>query len=126
MSKVLSVSRIIISTLIIILSLAFIFIEARLIIAGDYSIYDNAFNGFIRYFFRLILSILSFVVALFELINIKKKDEKIKEYLKYGSVSLVVMSLTIIFFSTNYVGIVLLSLSSLLLLNKVLLIKIYG
>ena len=79
MSKVLSVSRIIISTLIIILSLAFIFIEARLIIAGDYSIYDNAFNGFIRYFFRLILSILSFIVALFELINIKKKDEKIKE-----------------------------------------------
>ena len=126
MSKVLSISRIIISTLIIILSIVFIFIEARLILAGDYLIYDNALNGFIRYLFRLILSILSFIVALFEIINIKKKDEKIKEYLMYGSVSLVVMSLTIIFFSTNYVGIVLLSLSSLLLLNKVLLIKIYG
>ena len=126
MSKVLSISRIIISTLIIILSLVFIFIEARLIIAGDFLIYDNAFNGFIRYFFRLILSILSFIVALFEIINIKKKDEKIKEYLMYGSISLVVMSIVIILFSTNYVCIVLLSLSSLLLLNKVLLIKIYG
>ena len=124
MSKVLSVSRIIISTLIIILSLAFIFIEARLIIAGDFLIYDNAFNGFIRYFFRLILSILSLLVALYEIINIKKKDEKIKEYLMYGSVSLVIMSIVCIFFTTNYVGVILLGLSSLLLLNKFLLIKV--
>ena len=124
MSKVLSVSRIIISILIIILSLVFVFIEARLILAGDYLVYDNAFNGFIRYLFRLALSILSFTIGLFEIINIKKKNERIKEYLMYGSVSLVVMSLTIIFFSTNYVGVILLSLSSLLLLNKYLLIKI--
>lgn len=124
MSKVLSISRIFISTLIIILSLAFIFIEARLIIAGDFLIYDNAFNGFIRYFFRLILSILSLLVALYEIINIKKKDEKIKEYLMYGSVSLVIMSIVCIFFTTNYVGVILLGLSSLLLLNKFLLIKV--
>ena len=101
MSKVLSISRIFISTLIIILSLAFIFIEAR-----------------------LILSILSILVALYEIINIKKKDEKIKEYLMYGSVSLVIMSIVCIFFTTNYVGIILLGLSSLLLLNKFLLIKV--
>lgn len=124
MSKVLSISRIFISTLIIILSLAFIFIEARLILAGDFLIYDNAFNGFIRYFFRLILSILSLLVALYEIINIKKKDEKIKEYLMYGSVSLVIMSIVFIFFTTNYVGVILLGLSSLLLLNKFLLIKV--
>lgn len=124
MSKVLSISRIFISTLIIILSLAFIFIEARLILAGDFLIYDNAFNGFIRYFFRLILSILSLLVALYEIINIKKKDEKIKEYLMYGSVSLVIMSIVCIFFITNYVGVILLGLSSLLLLNKFLLIKV--
>ena len=124
MSKVLSISRIFISTLIIILSLAFIFIEARLILAGDFLIYDNAFNGFIRYFFRLILSVLSLLVALYEIINIKKKDEKIKEYLMYGSVSLVIMSIVFIFFTTNYVGVILLGLSSLLLLNKFLLIKV--
>ena len=124
MSKMLSISRIFISTLIIILSLAFIFIEARLILAGDFLIYDNAFNGFIRYFFRLILSILSLLVALYEIINIKKKDEKIKEYLMYGSVSLVIMSIVFIFFTTNYVGVILLGLSSLLLLNKFLLIKV--
>ena len=108
MSKVLSISRIFISTLIIILSLAFIFIEA----------------SFIRYFFRLILSVLSLLVALYEIINIKKKDEKIKEYLMYGSVSLVIMSIVCIFFTTNYVGVILLGLSSLLLLNKFLLIKV--
>jgi hypothetical protein len=124
MSKVLSISRIFISTLIIILSLAFIFIEARLILAGDFLIYDNAFNGFIRYFFRLILSILSLLVALYEIINIKKKDEKIKEYLMYGSVAVVIMSIVCIFFTPNYVGVILLSLSSLLLLNKFLLIKV--
>ena len=124
MSKVLSISRIFISTLIIIFSLAFIFIEARLILAGDFLIYDNAFNGFIRYFFRLILSVLSLLVALYEIINIKKKDEKIKEYLMYGSVSLVIMSIVFIFFTTNYVGVILLGLSSLLLLNKFLLIKV--
>ena len=124
MSKVLSISRIFISTLIIILSLAFIFIEARLILAGDFLIYDNVFNGFIRYFFRLILSILSLLVALYEIINIKKKDEKIKEYLMYGSVALVIMSIVCIFFTTNYVGVILLGLSSLFLLNKFLLIKV--
>ena len=124
MSKMLSISRIFISTLIIILSLAFIFIEARLILAGDFLIYDNAFNGFIRYFFRLILSVLSLLVALYEIINIKKKDEKIKEYLMNGSVALVIMSIVCIFFTTNYVGVILLGLSSLLLLNKFLLIKV--
>ena len=124
MRKFLSVSKVIVSCLIMILSLAFIFIEARLILSGDFNIYDYAFNGFIRYLFRLLLAILFFVVSLFEIINIKRKDERIKEYLMYGSLALVISSLVIIMFSTNYVGIILLSLSSLLLLNKYLLIKV--
>lgn len=124
MSKVLNISRIVISILIMILSLIFIFIEGRIILSGDFLVYDSVFNAFIRYLFRLALSVLSFVIGFYEIKNIKKKDKKISEYLMYGSVSLVIISIVVIIFSTNYVGIILLSLSILFLLNKYLLYKV--
>ena len=36
-------------------------------------IYDNAFNGFIRYFFRLLIALFAIAVCVLDIINIKRK-----------------------------------------------------
>lgn len=117
MNKLFKVLLVIISSIIMILSLAFIVIEGRLLFSGDWLIYDNPFNGFIRYLCRLLIAIFAFTKSLLEVIYINK-EHSIKEYLLYGDISLVLMSLSILVFSTNYVGIICTALSNLLLLVK--------
>ena len=63
-------------------------------------------------------------VFMWDYICVMKAIRPRLEYLMYGSVALVIMSIVCIFFTTNYVGVILLGLSSLLLLNKFLLIKV--
>ena len=117
MSKLFKVLLVIISSIIMILSLAFIVIEGRLLFSGDWLIYDSPFNGFIRYLCRLLIAIFAFTKSLLEVIYINKKHS-IKDYLYYGDISLVLMSLSILVFSTNYVGIICTVLANLLLLVK--------
>ena len=117
MNKLFKVLLVIVSSIIMILSLAFIVIEGRLLFSGDWLIYDNPFNGFIRYLCRLLIAIFAFTKSLLEVIYINKKHS-IKDYLYYGDISLVLMSLSILVFSTNYVGIICTVLANLLLLVK--------
>ena len=123
MNKLFKILLVIISSIIMILSLAFIVIEGRLLFSGDWLIYDNPFNGFIRYLCRLLIAIFAFTKSLLEVIYINK-EHSIKEYLYYGDISLVLMSLSILVFSTNYVGIICTVLSNLNLLIKFLSIKL--
>ena len=123
MSKLFKVLLVIISSIIMILSLAFIVIEGRLLFSGDWLIYDSPFNGFIRYLCRLLIAIFAFTKSLLEVIYINK-EHSIKEYLYYGDISLVLMSLSILVFSTNYVGIICTLLANLNLLIKFLSIKL--
>ena len=117
MNKLFKVLLVIVSSIIMILSLAFIVIEGRLLFSGDWLIYDSPFNGFIRYLCRLLIAIFAFTKSLLEVIYINK-EHSIKEYLLYGDISLVLMSLSILVFSTNYVGIICTVLANLLLLVK--------
>lgn len=117
MKKVLNILLCFVCVIIIILSLAFTFIEARLLLSLDWSIYDNPTNGFIRYLFRLILALFVLTSGLFEIINVFKK-EKIDLLLLFTNISLLIMSIIIAIFSTNYVGLVCLGLSILLLIIK--------
>ena len=117
MNKLFKVLLVIISSIIMILSLAFIVIEGRLLFSGDWLIYDNPFNGFIRYLCRLLIAIFAFTKSLLEVIYINK-EHSIKEYLLYGDISLVLMSLSILVFSSNYIGIICTVLANLLLLVK--------
>ena len=119
MNKLFKILLVIISSIIMILSLAFIVIEGRLLFSGDWLIYDNPFNGFIRYLCRLLIAIFAFTKSLLEVIYINKKHS-IKEYLYYGDISLVLMSLSILVFSTNYVGLVCIIVSILGLLIKLI------
>ena len=110
MNKLFKVLLVIISSIIMILSLAFIVIEGRLLFSGDWLIYDSPFFGCIRYLGRLLLSLFAFTKCLLEIIYINK-EHKLKEYLGYSDVGLVVMSVVILIFSTNYVGLVCIVLS---------------
>ena len=112
----LKVLQCLICSIIIILSLAFMFIEARLLISLDWSIYDFAFNGFIRYFFRFVLALFALSVCVLEFINLKKKT--LSKYLFIADLSLVIMSVIALIYTANYVGIICIVLSTLLVLSK--------
>lgn len=112
----LKVLQCLICSIIIILSLAFMFIEARLLISLDWSIYDFAFNGFIRYLFRFVLALFALSVCIFEFINLKKKT--LSKYLFIADLSLVIMSVIALIYTANYVGIICIALSTLLVLSK--------
>ena len=117
MSKFCRVLVYIFSSIIIILSLAFIFIEGRLVFSGDYLVYDSPFNGFVRYFFRLLLALLVLGKSILEFTKIGKNG-MLKEYLFYGDISLLLMSIIVLIFSTNYVGLVCILLSVLIFIPK--------
>lgn len=121
MKKLLNVTLITLSIIIFILSLAFIVIEGRLLFSTDWIIYNNALNGLIRYLFRLLLSILACLISIFEIINVK--NQKYILQLFVADVGLLIISSILFVFSTNYVGIVCLTLSILLIANKLLILK---
>ncbi len=93
-----------INFIVIILSLAFIIIEARLLISLDFLIYDNIINGFIRYFLRAIIAMYVFVTAIFVYINMIKEKEKISKLLLISILSIFIVSIILLFTTTNYVG----------------------
>ena len=110
------------SIIIFVLSLAFIVIEGRLLFSLDWTIYDNVIFGFLRYFFRFLIAIISCIYSIVEFINMKKKSEKIQFILFIYNVCLVIVSIFLLFQATNMVGEIALSLSLLILLVKVLFI----
>ena len=110
------------SIIIFVLSLSFIVIEGRLLFSLDWTIYDNVIFGFLRYFFRFLIAIISCIYSIVEFINMKKKSEKIQFILFIYNVCLVIVSIFLLFQATNMVGEIAISLSLLILLVKVLFI----
>lgn len=92
----------ILSTIIIILSLAFIFIEGRLLIAGDWIIYDYPFNGFLRYLFRFLIALFSLTVAL--IYFFKRRNASTLFIHNLCAELLAIISIIIFVFTTNYVN----------------------
>ena len=114
----------IINFIVVILSLAFIIIEARLLISLDFIIYDNAINGFIRYFLRLVISLYVFVTAILVYINMIIKKEKISKVLLINILSILIVSIISLFTTTNYVGPICLALSLIYLILYLIKLKI--
>ena len=102
----------------IVFGLAFAFLQARLLVSLDWIIYDNAFNGFIRYFFRLLIALFAITVCVLDIINIKRKQKTLAVKLYVANIMLFVMSIVIAVFATNYVGLACLSISGVLLIIK--------
>jgi hypothetical protein len=90
--------------ILILISLVFVFIEGRLLVSLDWTIYDNAFNGFIRYFFRLLIAVICIFTAILEFINMKKSSKTIEFYLNNISIGLLCSSIIVLITATNYAG----------------------
>lgn len=118
MKKLLNVLLIIFCIISSILSLVFIVIEARLLVSLDWSIYDNAFNGMIRYLFRLLLSLFVLLVSISNIISIKIKKTSLEVLLMFSNLALFISSIIISLFASNYVGLVCMLLSFIVLSIK--------
>ena len=104
--------------IIFVLSLAFIVIEGRLLFSLDWTIYDNVIFGFLRYFFRLLIAIVTSIYTILEFINMKKKSEKLNFILFIYNICLVIISIVLLFKATNMVGEIAILLSLIILLIK--------
>ena len=101
----------------LILSLAFIVIEGRLLFSGDWLIYNNPLNGFIRYLLRFLLALFVFVKGIIEFKNLNEYTN-IQEYLFFSDLGLFLAAVVIYITSTNYVGVVILSIATLITVIK--------
>ena len=104
--------------IIFVLSLAFIVIEGRLLLSLDWTIYDNVVFGFLRYFFRFLIAIVTSIYVILEFINMKKKSEKLNFILFIYNICLVIVSVFLLSEATNMVGEIAILLSLIILLIK--------
>lgn len=107
-------------SLTIILSLAFSFIEGRMLFSSDWIAYENPFGGCIRYLLRFFIALCALTLAITEFVNLKKQNGFLNNYLIFADGALFIACLVIAFFSSNYVGVVLIAVSALALLFKLL------
>lgn len=105
MNKVSRVFLSIISYVIILVSLVMMVVYGRLILSGDFLIYDRPFNGFTRYFLRFVLSLLYLGIGLIEVVPQFRINKFIKSNLYFVEVLLLIASILIYIFATNYIGI---------------------
>ena len=126
MRKIISILLYIISVIIGILSVAMMFIEGRLLLSGDFIIYDSVLNGLIRYLLRFIIASSYLFMVLCELIKGIRKKELISKNLLFFELLLFMVSIIIFTFATNYIGIISFILMLLFIILKVLKVKLYG
>lgn len=94
------------ASLIIIFSFIFVFLEARNLFNGDWLMYENKIDGFIRYLFRLIYALFTLSFGIFTFFALSKKaNSTLRIYYFLGSLTLLITSLVIASFSSNYVNI---------------------
>ena len=101
-----------------ILSFAFVFIEGRLLLSGDWLVYSKPIIGFLQILLRLCLAFYVLFLAFIELINVNKNSVILKQFLHFGSLSLILMSIVIYIFAANFIGEIALVLSALLVFVK--------
>ena len=104
--KAIKICLIFVCSIVMVLALAMAFLEARLIISLDWTVYQSPANGLIRYLLRLILSLTAFAVALMEIINLKLKQGEIASVLLFAEAGLFVGAIPVCVFGANYIDIV--------------------
>lgn len=88
------------------LSIVMIVIELRLLVSLDFIIYDSMFNGFMRYFLRLIISCSFLFMILCENVKKLKNNSFIKNNLLFFEMLLLIVSIIMFVLATNYIGII--------------------
>ena len=126
MKKLLTVLIWLFSVIIVIFSLAMTFIEARLLLSLEWTIYDSPLGGFIRYFFRLLISLYALTIGIIEIVTLYKNVNFISNNMLYFELALVIISVFLLVLATNYVGLVAFTLVLLLVTLKGVKYKIGG
>lgn len=86
-----------------IVALVFIVIEGRNLFSGDWGLFENPSNGFVRYFFRFLIAIIALSLSIFTYFALKKNAKQIyRIYFYFGVIGLFVSSLVIGYFASNY------------------------
>ena len=104
--KAIKICLISVCSLVIVLALAVAFLEARLVVSLDWSVYQSPVNGLIRYLLRLVLALTAFAVALMEIINLKLKHTEIDSMLLFAEAGLLIGAVPVCTFGANYIGVV--------------------
>lgn len=107
----------------LVLSLAFLVIEGRLIFSQDWIIYDSPINGLIRYLLRFIFALGGLLMSIFELVNLKKRNPFIGLCLITANYSFLVISIILMILGSNGVGTILLVVSLMFFATKMLLVR---
>ena len=107
----------------LVLSLAFLVIDGRLIFSQDWIIYDSPLNGLIRYLLRFIFALGGLLMSIFELVNLKKKNPFIGLCLITANYSFLVMSIVLMILGSNGVGTILLFVSLMIISTKIFIVR---
>ena len=103
-----------------ILALAFLFVEGRLLFSLDWSIYDSAFGGCLRYAMRFLLALFALFVCAAEFATLKKKSDFWSQYLLFANVALAVIAVIVGIFATNYADLAVCAVGAIVLAVKLL------
>ncbi len=110
------------AALIIVFSLVFIVFETRTLFSGDWLLYENKFNGFIRYFLRLLIAIYTLFIGIstYFVLSKKNNNETLSIYFRFGVLAFLTSSIIISCFASNYIDILFIVLPLLYTLGIVL------
>ena len=121
MKKVGKILSYIFAAFIILFSLVFIIIEGYNLFSFDWIIYENVINGFVRYLCRFIIALFGITMGIFTYFALSKKENKILQmYYFFGTIILLISSIIISQFATNYINILFSTLPLLYFLSSLL------
>lgn len=106
MKKLFNILYYFVCSLILILSVVMAFLEIRLIVSLDFLLYDNAFNGFVRYFLRTIIALSYLFMVLVVFIKRFRNNDFIKKHFVFLEFGLLVISYILYLTTANYIGLV--------------------
>ena len=102
-----------------IVSLLFIFIEGRMLLFGDWLVYDNQILGFFSVLSKLLLSIILLATSILGIVNIFKKNESINTVLFFVNIPLIAGSILLCIYGANYAGELFLAITLLVFLLRI-------
>lgn len=123
MAKILKIVSCVFCSVACLVCIAMAFLEARLLFSGDWLIYHNPLNGFIRYFLRFALALLGLATYIAEIISLKKFNKIVHFFSVFVQIGIIIFSVLACFLTANFIGIICLALS-LIIFNLKLLINI--
>lgn len=106
MKKLFNILYYFVCSIILILSVVMAFLEIRLIVSLDFLLYDNAFNGFVRYFLRTIIALSYLFMVLVVFIKRFRNNDFIKKHFVFLEFGLLIISYILYLTTANYIGLV--------------------